>query len=102
MQWDPESRGQALTGKSIPMAFKDLAPQVSDCETLFLNLGSQKIITTVSASLLHGNFPSWSAGDHLGAGREFPRLMVLGDFNLPSLGSISEAAQKFMTLTQLK
>uniref|UniRef100_A0A2D4H749 Endonuclease/exonuclease/phosphatase domain-containing protein n=1 Tax=Micrurus lemniscatus lemniscatus TaxID=129467 RepID=A0A2D4H749_MICLE len=27
---------------------------------------------------------------------EFPRLMVLGDFNLPSLGESSDAAQEFM------
>lgn len=29
---------------------------------------------------------------------EFPRLVVLGDFNLLSLGVTSEAAQKFMTI----
>lgn len=44
MQWEPESRGQALTGDGIPMAFKDLAPQVSDCETLFLNLAHRRLL----------------------------------------------------------
>lgn len=62
-------------------AFRDAMPQVSGNETLFVKLDSKDQLQL----LLESNFPQ-----HLdstsGLAVELPRLMVLGHFNLPSLG----------------
>lgn len=77
------------------VTFRGLALQISGCESLFLKLSSQDQL----ALLLVYQPPCCKQTPCMRSSLlsvEFPRLMVLGDFNLSSLGLSSEVAQEFM------
>lgn len=81
------------------MALRGDAPQVTECETVFIMLGSMNQLSLLllyqshycTATSLPGLFDSISQ-----LAMELLNLMILGDFNLPSLGVESEVDWEFM------
>lgn len=87
------SEGVLIVIQDSLMALRGDAPWVTECETVFIMLGSMKQLSLLlsyefhyyTATSLPGLFDSIS-----GLAMELPSLMVLGDFNLPSLGMESD------------
>lgn len=81
------------------MALRDDVPQVTECETVVIMLGSMNQLSLLllyqshycTATSLPGRFNSIS-----GMVMELLNLMILGHFNLPSLGVGSEVDWEFM------
>ncbi|KAK9396605.1 RNA-directed DNA polymerase from mobile element jockey-like [Crotalus adamanteus] len=100
-----QPRHQGRGGGVVVIARKSLsprgipAPEVVGCESLLLKLGSRVqlglLLTYLPPSCVATALPALLESV-AGLAVEFPRLIVLGDFNLPSLGDRSEAAQEFM------
>lgn len=77
------------------LAFRGLALQVSGCEILFLKLDSWDqlgLLLLYQPPCCMATFLPELLEAISGLAVEFPRLMALGDFKLPSLGLALEAA----------
>lgn len=84
--------------KSV-LAFRGLDFQVSASETFISEaglMGSVGIVSTISASLCVATSLPDLLETISGLAVEFPKLMVLGDFNLASLGLASKVTQEFV------
>uniref|UniRef100_A0A2D4IEU1 Endonuclease/exonuclease/phosphatase domain-containing protein n=1 Tax=Micrurus lemniscatus lemniscatus TaxID=129467 RepID=A0A2D4IEU1_MICLE len=111
-----QPRLQGRGGGVAIIAWKNLcprrvpAPEIVGCESLLLKLDSKVqlglLLTYLPPSCIATALPALLEVI-AGLAVEFPRLMVLGDFNLPSLSEHSEVAQEFvasmatMDLTQI-
>ncbi|XP_070593886.1 uncharacterized protein [Erythrolamprus reginae] len=103
----PQGRGGgvAIIARESLCLRRLIAPEIAGCESLLVkfNLGVQVglFLTYLPPSCMSQALPVLLE-EVAGLAVEFPRLIVLGDFNLPSLGEASGLAQEFMaTMTAM-
>lgn len=97
-QWRPQIG--LITHAFLGFGSDNAASQIAGCVTSFVKLTLRErsvgIVGIVPVFVLHSNLPAWASWLSNQIGLEFPKVMALGNINLPSQRAGLEVALEFM------